>query len=784
MNLPEWLLQISLLLGIAVLTGVFAQRLRLPLTVLLAVIGFLAAWLGGTFGIRSPLDGETFEEVVVLVFLPVLVFEAAMGLSTRAFFRNLGPIMALAIPALVISAALVGSALTWVLHIPLTAALVFGVLISATDPVAVVAVFRKLGVPGRLLTLVEGESLLNDGVAIVLFNILLVAALGDRIDVTQGFIDFLAVFFGGATIGLIPGLIAALLLPWLDRFQAATLSLALAYGGFILAEHVFGFSGVMATLTAGVTLRTFAASRASEAVRDLWHELWESLGYIANALLFLLIGLTIDPALIIDNLGAISLAIVTVLIARTLAVVPIMALLERLAHIPPVGWRNEAVVIWGGLRGGVALALALSLPETLAERELFIAMTGGVVLATLLINATTIGALVRKLALDQPDRTDRFLAAGAILSGIAAARRRLQRLKLTDPVVEGELDAAEQNARTVLAGVRLRPDEEQLVVIRRGLFVERETYQHLSDAGVLPPSVTRTLLHEVDDHIEEVNLDRVSLETARRRQRPLFDRSLERLLGWLPRPVGEDAAEVAYAEASARRLAARRTIEALELFKQLPNISDRSVEAARQNFRKWEQQADATLSDLDKRDNRALTALRRRQAETLSRVASTDALAELTTIGLLPETIADRAATAVITQTDEYTRSGTAPQGHFADAVGRLQPDDHIESIAGGGRLSTASDTADDDHLRSDPLYPLISTLRKGASVVDRQVPGLSGDLNRLANDLGVLAAAWHSKDTARLLAAAGHFVRHHPSLLSGAMVAAIVRNWHDRQQN
>jgi NhaP-type Na+/H+ or K+/H+ antiporter len=192
--------------------------------------------------LEIPLEGEGFEEVVVFLFLPVLVFEAALGLSVRAFFRNLGPILMLAVVALLVSAALVGGALALVLGTPLTAALLFGALISPRS-VAVVAVFRQLGVPERVLVLVEGESLLNDGVAIVLFTILLSAALGADASVGSGIVEFLLVFFGGAAIGAVLGLGAAVLIAWLDRNLAAALTVAVAYGSFVLADDVLGFSG-------------------------------------------------------------------------------------------------------------------------------------------------------------------------------------------------------------------------------------------------------------------------------------------------------------------------------------------------------------------------------------------------------------------------------------------------------------------------------------------------------------------------------------------------------------
>ena len=638
MELQSVLLEVSGLLALAVLLGLVARRVRLPLTVVLVVVGLLASAADVVPGVGR-LEGEAFEEVVVFTFLPVLVFAAALGIDVRAFAKDVGAVLALAVVAFALSAVLVGLTLHAVLGTALVVAFLFGVLISATDPVAVVAIFRDLGVPRRLLTLVEGESLLNDGVAIVLYAILLQSATGGSISLGAGVVDFVAVFVGGALVGAVLGLAAAAVLPWLDRLAAVALSLALAYGSFVLADEVLGFSGVVATAVAGMVLAGLGPSRGSAEVREAWDQTWESLDYVANALLFLLIGLAVDPAALLREAGPILLAAVAVLLARAVAVLPVVWLLERVARIPRFGWRNEAVLVWGGLRGGVALALALALPEDLPERELLVALTGGVVLVTLLLNATTIGWLVRRLGLDDPTAADRFLAAVATLSGVEVARRRVADLGLTGArAVVDRLDAVEQDALGQVRQLELDADDETRIVLGRGLHLERTTYQELSDEGLLPPTVTRTLLAEVDDEVDELALRPVGHESgAGRRERVTPERLSRRLVAWLPAPAGEDAEELAYAEASARRLAARRTDEALELFDRLPGIHPETVGRAREAFRSRERKALGQLDELDGRSASDQQELHDRQARLLADAAVDGQVAELVRTGLLPQ---------------------------------------------------------------------------------------------------------------------------------------------------
>lgn len=649
-DLPQILLEASILLALAVLVGLFTKRINLPLTVVLAVAGLFVIELGVDLSITQLLAGEGFESLVLNLFLPVLIFEAALKLSTREFMRNLVAIAALATVAVAISALLVGFSMQLTVGLPFTVALLFGVIVSATDPVAVVAVFKEVGVPKRVLTLLEGESMLNDGVAIVASQILVAAALGESLSISQGVAEFISVFFGGILIGLIIGTVSVLLLPLLARLPAAALSIAVAYGGYVLADAVLGFSGVMATVAAGVIVGSMMESRADREVRDTLTELWDALSFVANALLFLFIGLALDFDLISDNLETIGLAIVAVLVARPIAIVPVVWLLGKTRAIRQVSARTSAVLVWGGLRGGVALALALAIPPDVPLRDTIVAATGGVVLATLLVNATTIRMLVHTLGLDGMSRTDQYLSAAGRLFALEATRRRLSDLEFHDRVLEAHLNVAEVDARDDLDRSDLTAEEELQVLTLRGLNIERETYQALSDAGLLPPIATRTLLYEIDDEIEEAREGALAIDAPRRGRLPWYARSHRWLLGKLPPPLGEDLVEVGYIEVSARRLAAQRAAEELDNLAKLPNIDPVKVALAKRTFSDWERAAERSLQLLDQREEVERGVLHRRQAQALSRITVREVLGNLVETGVISPGVADHAATQVITE--------------------------------------------------------------------------------------------------------------------------------------
>lgn len=393
------LLLFSLLL-LAVLVEPLARKIHLPFTALLVLTGFVASELLVMAGIDTGIRAENFHDLIFFVFLPVLVFEAAYNINARLLWQNLLPILFLAIPLMLLStvltAVLVYFAIGHPAGFPWIAALLTGALLSATDPVAVVSLLRQMGVPERLAILMEGESLFNDAVAIVVFSVFLAIATGSggSMPVTDATLEFLRVFFGGIATGLVTGAVFSLLMKLVDEtIIKALASVISAYLAFIVAESVLHVSGVMSVLVTGLILgyRTGSTDRHSH----FEQELWEFNAYVANALVFLFMGITVTLGMFEERWLAMLIGVAGVLLARTLGIFTCVPLLNRVAPIEPIGYPFQLVMLWGGLRGAVTLALALSLPTSLDYWWTIQSIAFGVVLFTLFVQATTTAPLLR-----------------------------------------------------------------------------------------------------------------------------------------------------------------------------------------------------------------------------------------------------------------------------------------------------------------------------------------------------------------------------------------------------
>jgi CPA1 family monovalent cation:H+ antiporter len=385
--------ELVLLLIAAAVVAVIAQWIRMPYTLALLLLGL---GLGALPVISAP---TLNSEIILLLFLPPLLFEAAFVLDLRLLWSVRMGVFAFAVPGVLLAMVVGGALVHWALGLPWSVALLFGAMIAATDPVAVLATFRQLGADPRLAALLEGESLLNDGIALALLITLAMAVEG-RFSPGPAVGTFVVSVVGGVAVGLALGWVGHLLIATIDEhLTEMTVSVAMAYGAFLAAERLH-LSGVLATVSAAMMLGYLGRARGwifSDGSERLLTDLWEFLAFAANAALFLLMGSTVHVVGLTQYPRAVLIGIAAAVAGRAVVAYGIGFVLS--SWDLPLSWAERHVIFWGGLRGAVALAAALSLPAGFPFRVELLAMTYGAVLFTLLIQGVTITPLVRRLGL-------------------------------------------------------------------------------------------------------------------------------------------------------------------------------------------------------------------------------------------------------------------------------------------------------------------------------------------------------------------------------------------------
>jgi CPA1 family monovalent cation:H+ antiporter len=382
---------LGLILLTACVVAIISRKFDLPYSVGLVAAGIVLALL--PLRINLPLS----RDLIFTVFLPPLVFQAALELKWQHFRQNLVVSTLLAVPGVAIAALTVAVGMHILVGWGWTGAGLFGVLIAATDPVSVIAAFKEMKVHPRLRLLVESESLLNDGAAAVGFGILVSIAVGGSATTVGIGWSFITTVAGGIAAGaIVAGLLLTIAGRTEDHLVEITLTTVAAYGSFLLAER-FGMSGVLGSLTAGLLVGN-AGWRGAISQGGRGHVLafWEYAAFLANSIVFILIGGQEAHQPIAFFFGSAAVAVLLVLLGRVLAVYPLCALLAptRLR----VDVKHQHVLVWGGLRGALALALALALPDV-PERGAIIAVSFAVVAFSIFVQGLTMPWLVRRLGL-------------------------------------------------------------------------------------------------------------------------------------------------------------------------------------------------------------------------------------------------------------------------------------------------------------------------------------------------------------------------------------------------
>ena len=499
-----------LLFVVATAVAITVQRLAVPYTVALVFTGLV---LGLVHAFEAP---HLTKALLFSVFLPGLLFEAAFHIEFKQFWRNRLAISSLALPGVVAAIALTAVILTPVanwLHFvqgfTWQHALVFGALISATDPIAVIAIFKNLGVPKRLAVLLEGESLLNDGTAIVFFTVSLALVAGTVVTAGGLAVDFIKIAGIGALIGTGVGLAVSQVIKQVDDpMIEITLTTIAAYGSFLAAEH-FHYSGVIATVAAGMLCGNYGARVGmSPSTRIAVETFWEYVAFALNSIVFLLIGLEVHFQALLSSWQAILVAYLVVTGGRALVIFGASSLLWRTRERIPWAW--SIILTWGGLRGALPMVLVLSLPEDFPHRELLVSMTFGVVILSILVHGLTMSPLLRWLGIvrGHQERAAYELTRGKLQAAHTALEEidQMSHVHFSNPEVlaslRREYEQKVERDSAALDELHLEKQQlhaEELQRARRHLqSVEKDAVIDAFHHGLISQAVQEKLLADID----------------------------------------------------------------------------------------------------------------------------------------------------------------------------------------------------------------------------------------------------------------------------------------------
>lgn len=407
------------LLVLATIVAMMGRYIKIPYALALVITG-LAVGVTDLFQ-QIYLD----PHVLFAIFLPPLLFDAAINMSVNVLARNWRPVAIYAVAGTVVAAVITGQMAHHFLGLPLAAALVFGALISPTDPISVIAILKELKVGKNLNVIMEAESVFNDGVAIVLFTILASFASGNSITLVSGLGSFFTVAVGGAALGVMVGLAASRVTrEFNDHLLEIMLTTIVAFGSYLLAEWLHG-SGVIAVVAAGLVVGSYGMKKGMSATTRLAvNTFWEYAAFAVNSIVFLLVGFEVSLFNLKPMIPMIIAAFFIVLLGRAAAVYLLSPLIKWSGYQVPRKWQH--MLVWGGLRGAIPMALALSLDRSFPARDEILLLTFGVVLFSLLLQGLTTKPLIKKLGLAA--KKDWQAEHGRLASQIMAVQEALDEL--------------------------------------------------------------------------------------------------------------------------------------------------------------------------------------------------------------------------------------------------------------------------------------------------------------------------------------------------------------------
>lgn len=510
---------ISMLLVISAITKLISKYTKIPFTILLVIAGMLLGWIsqGEAPIINRMTSYNSYPNILLFICLPALIFEATFTMDGRLLRKNLGPILILSIPGLVVCSGVIALIIHVFTSFDLLTSLLLGAILSSIDSVAVVSVFRQLGTPKRLAILIEGESLFNSSTAFVIVKTLLFVAGASFFTthelVMNGISQFCLNFFGGIAVGMALTFLINLIISMMqdDILVVTALTISLAWMSFIIAESL-GVSGVMSTITASILMADWGRTKISAETEKSIRNILGFIAYIVNSLIFILVGFSVNFSILLHSWGTLVVVILALLIGRAVMIFGFTPLIcNKLPNLQPISLRYQIISWISGIQGALGITLALTL-TTIPNHELIISMVMGVVLFTIIIQGSLIVKMIHWLKLDVPPISDEF---ATIEAEIAAENMTLERI----PVLQGSGLFSMKIAKNLkatckrdieanmvkleeLKANKLNPFKERRLLYLSCFSEEKFLYLDMYNKGHFSEPAYRILNHNIDMSID------------------------------------------------------------------------------------------------------------------------------------------------------------------------------------------------------------------------------------------------------------------------------------------
>ncbi|PIY35347.1 MAG: Na+/H+ antiporter [Candidatus Aenigmarchaeota archaeon CG_4_10_14_3_um_filter_37_21] len=504
------LFQLLYLFIITIIVSLIAKQIKFPYTIALVLIGFLISVL------NLPIKFVFNPEVIFFIFLPPLIFEGAYHMDFQELKRNIKPISAFAIFGVLLSTFFVGFLLNKFLGFPWHTAFLFGAIISPTDPISVLAIFKKVRVPKRLSVILEGESIFNDGVGIVLFRIILGLIATGTFSIINSISGFLASSVEGIVLGIAVGLLAVEIIKKVDdHLLELLITIIVAYGCFLLGDS-FHISGIVAIAVAGLIIGDKKTKIMKPSAQISIFTFWEFAVFIVNSLIFLLIGLKLRIGTFISNFSLILAVSLIVLLSRFLSVYLLSGILNRFNQKITKKWKF--VISMGGLRGSIPIALALSLPITFEYYDIFASVIFGVVVISIVFGGLSLIPIIDKLKLrKRADIEFEYEYNVGKIIGYRSSLEELERLLNSGRISKKVFENIKSNYIKKLKETEVKVDDlflkeeninknQSLIIMRSLLLSQKSAIKEAEINGLISIKISRQLINDIDTKLSEIEI--------------------------------------------------------------------------------------------------------------------------------------------------------------------------------------------------------------------------------------------------------------------------------------